>query len=189
MEIFNPTKKHLVIWAILFMIAGISLLIFYNSGDHDSINEFLESITTRNIFETMLLIANTYILAYFITLSVPETFFKLPEHTWIQTNESVVYNKLVRDLIPEHLAMNGVDFRTHIADDYEYESKLFTKLEEQATELARDRSVEEIADVYEVLDTIVTYKNFSRQEIGDIKRDKFEKRGGFSKKIILEETL
>ncbi|MBP6854923.1 MAG: nucleoside triphosphate pyrophosphohydrolase [Candidatus Pacebacteria bacterium] len=101
----------------------------------------------------------------------------------------ISYDKLVRDLIPEHLASNGVEFKTHIADDIEYEDKLFAKLKEEASELAKDKNIDEVADVLEVVDAICAYKGFSKKEIELRRLEKFEKKGGFSNKIILEETL
>lgn len=44
---------------------------------------------------------------------------------------------------------------------------------------------EEIADLYEVLDTLIKNKNFSKDEILEIQKLKREKKWGFEKKIIL----
>lgn len=82
----------------------------------------------------------------------------------------------------------GESCTTHIADEAEYEVKLFEKLREEAEELVCDKSVGEIADVLEVIDAIVAFKGFSKEEIGMIKQKKFEERGGFSGRVILEES-
>ncbi len=195
MDIMHPTKKHLISWLVVFLLGGTVVLVAYNVGESSSIGNFIDSITIRNIFETILLAINSFILSYFISLLLPKheisTHNEQAEMSAVQIGDmvKVSYNKLVRDLIPEHLASNGVDFKTHIADDLEYEDKLFTKLQEEASELAKDKNIDEVADVLEVLDAIIAYKGFSKQEIDFRRLEKFEKRGGFSRKIILEETL
>nr|WP_317283964.1 nucleoside triphosphate pyrophosphohydrolase [uncultured Sellimonas sp.] len=52
-------------------------------------------------------------------------------------------------------------------------------------EYIADHSVEELADILEVLDAMIQYHGFSWQEIIDMKRAKKEQRGGFSKKLFL----
>jgi predicted house-cleaning noncanonical NTP pyrophosphatase (MazG superfamily) len=98
------------------------------------------------------------------------------------------YDKLVRDRIPDIIMAKGESCMTHIADEAEYEAKLFEKLREEANELVRDKSVGEIADVLEVIDAIAALKGFSKEEIDAIKQKKFEERGGFSGRVILEES-
>ncbi len=98
------------------------------------------------------------------------------------------YNKLVRDAIPDIIKSKGEDCLFHIANDTEYEEKLFEKLGEEVVEVQESRSIEEIADLLEVIDAIVACKKFDHDEIDKIKKEKFEKRGGFSKRIILDES-
>lgn len=76
----------------------------------------------------------------------------------------------------------------HVADDAEYEDKLFAKLREETEELIRDKSIGEIADLLEVIDTIAILKGFSKADIESVKKRKFKERGGFSERIILEES-
>lgn len=195
MQILKPTKKHLITWLSVFIASGLILLVIFNRGENNSFSELIQSTTNRNLLEVFLLLVNSYILSYFISL-VPTISSKKDDS--VSENISAVqigdmvkisYDKLVRDLIPEHLASNGVEFKTHIADDIEYEDKLFAKLKEEASELAKDKNIDEVADVLEVVDAICAYKGFSKKEIELRRLEKFEKKGGFSNKIILEETL
>ena len=55
-------------------------------------------------------------------------------------------------------------------------------------ELLRDESAEEIADILEVIDAICVAKGFEKSAIEKIKEEKLNKKGGFEKKIILEES-
>ena len=76
----------------------------------------------------------------------------------------------------------------HIADDAEYWQKLKEKLLEEIEEFSKDESIEELADILEVLDAIADYKKFEKEDVGRIKEKKSEERGRFEKRIILDES-
>ena len=100
----------------------------------------------------------------------------------------MIYDKLVRDRIPEIIMAKGEACSFHVATDGEYAGKLYEKLREETEELIRDRNIGEVADVLEVIDAILLHEGISRDEVESVKRKKSEERGGFSKKIILEES-
>lgn len=100
----------------------------------------------------------------------------------------MIYNKLVRDKIPEHIRQRGGEPVVHIADDAEYWQKLKEKLSEEVLEFQKDENTEELADILEVIDAIVEYKKFTKGEIQKVKEKKAEERGKFDLKIILEES-
>ena len=62
-----------------------------------------------------------------------------------------VYNKLVRDLIPQVIEKSGKKFDIHIAGKEEYGKLLEEKLMEEVNEYLEDKNLEELADVLEVL--------------------------------------
>lgn len=99
-----------------------------------------------------------------------------------------IYNKLVRDKIPEYLESKDISHVIHIAGESEYWQKLKDKLIEEVSEFNKNESIEELADVLEVIDSIKKYKQFAESEILEIKTKKFIDRGGFDKRIILEES-
>lgn len=98
------------------------------------------------------------------------------------------YDKLVRDKIPEIISKKGEKVTAHIAGDKEYGEKLLEKLLEESKELVKETSEEELADVLEILDAIAEYKGFNREKIERIKIQKAEERGGFRKRVVLEES-
>lgn len=100
----------------------------------------------------------------------------------------MLYNKLVRDSIPDHIRAKGQSVSFHVADDQEYKEKLFAKLLEEANELIAEPNQEEIADVLEVLEAIIELGGYNWEEIKRIKEKKKQERGGFIKRIILEES-
>ena len=97
------------------------------------------------------------------------------------------YDKLVRDGIPDKIKKNGGNPKIHHAEIGEYWIKLKEKLWEEVKEFDEDEIIEELADVLEVLDAICEFKGFEVEDIKKTKDDKFEKRGGFKQRIILEE--
>lgn len=99
-----------------------------------------------------------------------------------------VYNKLVRDKIPEYIASKGGQAVTHIADEQEYWQKLKEKLAEEMTEFQEAESMEELADLLEVIEAICAFKGFRSDEVKHVQAKKRADRGGFEKRIILEES-
>ena len=96
------------------------------------------------------------------------------------------YNKLVRDKIPEIIAKNKEIPFTHKADDDEFKEKLYEKLVEEVNEFIESDSVEELADILEILREICSIKDISMGNLDSMRKKKRKERGGFDKRIILE---
>lgn len=100
-----------------------------------------------------------------------------------------IYNKLVRDNIPEIMINNGARPVTKILEDKEYYEELKKKLLEETKEFLESDEIEEIADIEEVILAILKCKNTSFEEIEKIRKEKVIKRGSFDKKIFLEKEI
>lgn len=98
------------------------------------------------------------------------------------------YNKLVRDKIPEIIKKKGEKYKTHIANDKEYWGKLKEKLQEEIEKFGENETIEEMADILEIIDAMCSYKKFNKRKLESVKKQKAKERGRFKKKIILEES-
>ena len=96
------------------------------------------------------------------------------------------YNKLVRDNIPNIISENGEKPITRVLTDEEYIRELNLKIEEEVKEYLLDFSVEELADIEEVIRAILDYKNVSYEEFENVRLNKVNKRGSFKERIFLE---
>ena len=92
--------------------------------------------------------------------------------------------KLVRDKIPEIIMADGKKPITTILDNDEYLCELDKKLNEEISEYQADKSIEELADVLEVMFAICCARGHSVEELMEVRNIKREKRGGFEKKIF-----
>ena len=92
--------------------------------------------------------------------------------------------KLVRDKIPEIIIADGKKPITRILEKDEYQRELDKKLNEEIAEYQADKSVEEMADVLEVLFAICEARGHSVEELMEVRNAKREKRGGFGQKIF-----
>ena len=105
------------------------------------------------------------------------------------------YPKLVRDNIPEVVGkLTGKEVKTRILeDDGEYAKFLMKKVEEEAHELAnakdKEHVTEEIADVLELIDTILNFNGLDIETVRKVQKEKAEKRGGFKKRILMLEKV
>ena len=103
-----------------------------------------------------------------------------------------VYNKLVRDRIPEIITANGEVPVTRVLDDKEYKEELEKKLYEEYQEVlgatGKDR-VEELADMLEIMKYLARLENSTIEEVTTIAQEKSAKRGAFDQKIFLEKVI
>jgi predicted house-cleaning noncanonical NTP pyrophosphatase (MazG superfamily) len=102
------------------------------------------------------------------------------------------YNKLVRDRIPEILAQAGYTYETTTMDEQEYQQALREKLVEEAQEAASasetQQLITELADIYEVIDTLMSENNIATERVRAEQERRRQERGGFSQRLRLLST-
>ncbi len=100
-----------------------------------------------------------------------------------------VYNKLVRDKIPEIIEQDGMKCTVRVLNDEEYLEALDAKMDEELAEYHKDQNVEELADLLEVLYAAAEARGFTKDELEAVRERKAEKRGQFKEKLFLESVI
>ena len=100
-----------------------------------------------------------------------------------------IYNKLVRDKIPQIIKQSGKQAIIEEVSGEEYLELLNAKLAEELQEYHESQSVEELADLVEVVYAILEHKAVSLQEFEVIRKLKVKERGAFKKKLLLKEVI
>ena len=98
------------------------------------------------------------------------------------------YHKLVRDRIPEIIEADGKTCVCETLSDEEYIRLLDQKLNEELAEYQESKSLEELADLLEVMQAVVRARGWTLDELERVRADKAAERGGFAKKILLKEV-
>lgn len=110
-----------------------------------------------------------------------------------------IHQKLVRDKIPDIIKnVHGVKATTRILhDDFDYKTALSFKLIEETRELLEvvrnnpdniNAIIDEVADIKEVVDAIIVAYGIDPLTAANHQIDKKLLKGGFEKRIYLEET-
>lgn len=97
----------------------------------------------------------------------------------------MIYNKLVRDNIPELIESDGYHAITRTLESDEYKNELEIKLDEECKEFHESKELDELADILEVIYALSEAYGYSREQLMEAYQKKHDKRGGFSKRIFL----
>lgn len=108
------------------------------------------------------------------------------------TEENLVFKKVVRDKIPDTIIQKGESVSLFQIKGDQLVGALKSKLIEEALEVLDAKStadtVEELADVLEVIHAISHHLKVSMKSIEDARKVKLEKRGGFKDGKVLVKT-
>lgn len=99
------------------------------------------------------------------------------------------YNKLIRDKIPEIIEASGKTARIEPLSGKEYKNYLYHKLIEELQEFYEDESLEELADLLEVIRGVVKLQGKTMEDLEKLRKKKLKERGGFEKRLKLIEVL
>ena len=98
------------------------------------------------------------------------------------------YHKLVRDRIPEIIESAGKKCICTELSDEAYIAMLDAKLNEELAEYQESKSLEELADLLEVIRAVAQARGSSVEEVEAIRVRKAETRGGFQRRLLLREV-
>ena len=96
------------------------------------------------------------------------------------------HHKLVRDKIPEIIEASGKKCEWEVLHQEAFLERLDAKLNEELNEYQQDKSMEELADLLEVMMAVAGARGFSWRDVEQIRRKKAEARGGFDRRILLK---
>lgn len=99
------------------------------------------------------------------------------------------YDKLVRDRIPEIIELSGKQcIIEYCNDSIELKRRLVEKLSEEGEEYLENFAEEELADLLQVVYSLIEMSDCKLEDIVEIMTEKMTARGGFSKGIILKKV-
>ena len=97
-----------------------------------------------------------------------------------------IYDKLVRDRIPEIIEASGKKCDIEVVSDEIALEYLYKKLNEEVSELLEDKNLDEIADCLEVLFAIGKKYGYSEEDVLNRRNEKKDARGGFEDNLVLK---
>ena len=97
----------------------------------------------------------------------------------------IIYNKLVRDLIPDIIIESGKSCHTRVLSDEEYLEQIDLKLDEELAEYHSDQNLEELADLLELIYAAARARGYTTEALEAKRAEKAANRGAFEKKILL----
>lgn len=105
---------------------------------------------------------------------------------------SIIYNKLVRDRIPEIIKNDNKNCKIKILDNEQFVIELKNKLDEELKEYKQAKNnseaLEELADILELMHALAKTHGSNIKEVEDIRQRKAQERGGFQEKVFLKEV-
>ena len=100
-----------------------------------------------------------------------------------------VYNKLVRDRIPEIIDASGKTCTVEALPNDAYIEALDAKLNEELAEYQQSKSLEELADLLEVMGAVVKARGYTWDDLTRVRKGKRAQRGAFDQRIFLKEVI
>jgi predicted house-cleaning noncanonical NTP pyrophosphatase (MazG superfamily) len=94
--------------------------------------------------------------------------------------------KLVRDRIPQIIEKGHLKATFYIADEDEYRYRLRNKLQEEVDEYLADTTIEELADIMEVVYALAQVHGISVDQLEAVRKKKAQERGAFQKRLVIE---
>ena len=100
-----------------------------------------------------------------------------------------IHNKLIRDRIPEIIESSGRSCITEVLSGDAYIRALDAKLNEELAEYQQSKSLEELADLLEVMGAVVKARGYTWDDLTRVRKEKRADRGAFDRRIFLKEVI
>ncbi|ENQ3105022.1 nucleoside triphosphate pyrophosphohydrolase [Bacillus cereus] len=103
-----------------------------------------------------------------------------------------VYNKIVRDRVPEMILMSGKTYTSKKLSKQEYIEELskigIEEMREFASMQEREHAVDSLADALEVIKALAKAEGVTLEDVERVRQEKEAERGGFEKGVYLVEV-
>ena len=100
----------------------------------------------------------------------------------------IIYNKAVRDRIPEIIERDGKKPIIVALDDDEFLKELEKKLREEIDEYLRSKKIDELVDIEEVILRIIELRKVTGDNFTAMRIEKKREKGGFDSNLYLKEV-
>jgi len=183
---FNQKEIEYLISAYYMPITDIrkKLLFYDNTRPRVDELEFISALMINYIYDENVVIKRIRSIR-----AIDKYLKKNPN---IVFSDVQVYNKLVRDNIPNIIESNGEKAVYHISNDEEYWNYLLKKDNEELEEVrqasSREDVKEELSDKLEIIRAMAAYHGFTLDDIIEEANLKRKTKGSFEKGLILERT-
>ncbi len=101
----------------------------------------------------------------------------------------IEHNKLVRDKIPQIIEASGKTCVTEVLSQEDYLRELDRKLGEELSEYQQSKSLEELADLLEVMGAVVKARGYTWDDLTRVRKEKRAARGTFDQRIYLKKVI
>ncbi|MCP3659294.1 MAG: nucleoside triphosphate pyrophosphohydrolase [Bacteroidetes bacterium] len=103
--------------------------------------------------------------------------------------KTFLFNKIIRDKLYKRLSDKNIKINQKELDKAEFTEELKNKLSEEALEVKetknREELTEEIADVLEVIYSLLKLQKIDLKEIEEYRQKKYEDKGGFETPVLI----
>lgn len=106
-----------------------------------------------------------------------------------EMKKHTIHNKLVRDGIPDIIKAAGKICVVEVLSQDAYLRELDAKLNEELAEYQQSKSLEELADLLEVVGAVVKARGYIWDDLTRVRKEKRNQRGAFDKRIFLKEVI
>ncbi len=100
-----------------------------------------------------------------------------------------IYNKLVRDNVPDIIWEQGETPVIRTLDDEEFGRCLEEKLREEVGEFLEEKTLDELGDILEVLEELAHLQGWTDGEIRHAREEKAQRNGIFRERVFLEKVI